>query len=76
MEYDAATELAASYEISYFETSAKSNFNIDDSMKHIFQKTYDYKRDKLEILPVHRQSFALRNDYHSEVTRVSEIKGD
>ena len=45
-------------------------------MKHIFQKTYDYKRDKLEILPVHRQSFALRNDYHSEVTRVSEIKGD
>ena len=44
VEHDAANELAQSYEMSYFETSAKADLNVGDLMQHIFKITYDYKK--------------------------------
>ena len=44
VESEAATELAESYQMAYFETSAKADIGVGDLMQHIFKITYAYKK--------------------------------
>ena len=61
VEHDAASELSACYNISYFETSAKSDKNITETMQHIFEKSHEYKMQ----FQLNRRSFGLIRDRHT-----------
>ena len=68
VESDAGQELAASYDMAYFETSAKADLNVGELMQHIFKITYDYKKKNTVIeQPEDKKSFRLQETRHSEV---------
>ena len=68
VETENAEELAASYDMAYFETSAKADLNVGELMQHIFKITYTYKKKNTVVeLPEDKKSFRLQETRHSEV---------
>ena len=67
VETEAAEELAASYDMTYFETSAKADLNVNELVKHIFRITYTYKKkNTVNELPEDKKPFRLQETRHSE----------
>ena len=67
VETESAQELATSYNMAYFETSAKADLNVGDLMQHIFKITYNYKKKNTVTEPEDKKSFTLEKARHSEV---------
>ena len=60
-------ELAGSFGMNYFETSAKADLGVQDLMEHIFAKTYSYKKKNMPKVPEANPAFPLDRVRHSEV---------